>query len=148
MNAKSTKRGMGRVKQNQGDKMKNRLAETEKLLHSLDGKVLLVEGKHDVAALKALGVKAHFVSANGTPLSIAKRLEETGKKVFLMLDFDKEGLRKQSFFKAFLEEQGFSVDGVLARKLRGALGFTSVEEIERKYADLKEKGELHGKNVR
>ncbi len=127
--------------------MKNRLAETEKLVRSLEGKTLLVEGKHDIAALEAIGAVASFVTTNGTTQSIARKLDGV-RKVFLMLDFDREGLRKQGFFKSFLEEQGFSVEMGKARKLRSLLGFTHVEEIERKYADLKRKGELHGKNVR
>ena len=118
--------------------------------------IVLVEGKHDVKALEACGVRARFVLAIGKPESIAKRLEgffesqakTKPKRVLLMLDFDKEGARKQGFFKAFLEEQGFSADAVFARKLRALLGFTLVEEIESKFTDLKEKGEKHGKNVR
>lgn len=127
--------------------LKTRLAAAEKAIRSLEGKTLLVEGKHDVSALKAVGTDAVFVTTNGSTSSIVKRLEGS-KTVFLMLDFDKEGLRKQGFFKAFLEEQGFSVNTLLARKLRAILGFTHVEEIERKYADLKKKGEFDGKNVR
>ena len=120
------------------------------------GCVVLVEGKHDVKALKECGVQADFAQANGKPESIARRLEgffesraETKpKRVLLMLDFDSEGRRKQGFFKAFLEEQGFSADVVFARKLRALLGFTLVEEIGRKFFEIKEKGEEHGKNVR
>ncbi|HLD62680.1 MAG TPA: toprim domain-containing protein [Candidatus Norongarragalinales archaeon] len=130
-----------------------KLKALEKLFSSSEGMVLLVEGKHDIAALRAVGVDSRFVTTNGTSGRIAEKLGEAcgrmrPSRVFLMLDFDREGLRKQTFFKAFLEEQGFSVDALFARKLRSLLGFTHVEEIERKYADLKKKGELHGKNVR
>ncbi|MFH1056365.1 MAG: toprim domain-containing protein [Candidatus Micrarchaeota archaeon] len=134
---------------------RTRLKTVEKLVESMGTKIVLVEGKHDVRALKAIGAEASFVMAVGKAESVAERLEKAFgnngkgvKRVFLLLDFDAEGLRKQKFFKVFLEEHGFATDSVFARKLRSLLGFTLVEEIESKYFMLKEKGELHGKNVR
>ncbi|MEM4255567.1 MAG: hypothetical protein QXR53_04555 [Candidatus Norongarragalinales archaeon] len=144
---RSQQSAVGRVSEKPGAAtVKDRIFQAEKMLRSMEGETFLVEGKHDVRALRALGVRARLVQANGPPQAIAERIP--ARKVFLLLDFDREGLRKQRFFKTFLEEQGFSVDAVFARKLRRALGFARVEEIERKYADLKQKGELHGKNVR
>ncbi|MBS3070190.1 hypothetical protein J4220_01650 [Candidatus Micrarchaeota archaeon] len=151
----STKRGLGEKakgdapKRVAGKMHKGKLETLEKMFSSAESKVLLVEGKHDIAALRAVGVDARFVTANDTPERIAARLARTGEsRVFLLLDFDREGLRKQQFFKAFLEEQGFSVETGFARKMRSLLGFTHAEEVERKYAVLKKKGELNGKNVR
>ncbi len=123
----STKRGLGekakreRAPKRVAGKMhnKSKLETLEKMFSSAGSKVLLVEGKHDVEALRAVGVDARFETANGTPERIAARLAQTGeRRVFLLLDFDTEGLRKQRFFKAFLEEQGFSVETGFARKLR------------------------------
>ena len=127
-----------------------RLQACEKLFRKIEGRTALVEGKHDVQSLEAVGVKAAFVEANGKTEKIVERLEKTSpeRRVILLLDFDAEGLRKQGFFKTLLEEKGFAVDALYARKLRALLGFTHVEEIESKYLKLKEKGEMHGKNVR
>jgi 5S rRNA maturation endonuclease (ribonuclease M5) len=131
-------------------KGKTRLEALGKLLGVLGGSVILVEGKRDVNALKELGVKASFVTANGTSESIVKRVSGllSGKeKVFLLFDFDEEGKRKESFFKTLLEEQGIRTDSVFARKLRGVLRFNNVEESASRFWSLKQKGELHGKNV-
>ncbi len=123
----------------------------------MQNQVLLVEGKHDISALRAIGVQAVFVTAQGTAESVLTRLHKpfsgksagkSVKRVFLLLDFDTEGLRKQSFYKSILEENGFTADLSSARKLRSLLGFTCVEESERKFIEIMEKGELNGKNVR
>lgn len=135
--------------------MKERLKAIGRLLKRMQDQVLLVEGKHDASALRAIGVQAVFVTANGTAESVLKRLHaafgksaKRVKRVFLLLDFDTEGLRKQSFYKGVLEENGFTADLSSARKLRSLLGFTCVEESERKFIEIMEKGELNGKNVR
>jgi len=127
-----------------------RLQSLEKIIKKLEGKAVLVEGKHDVQSLEAIGVAAKFVTANGKTAKIIERLEAISpeKAVVLLLDFDREGLRKQKFFKTALEEQGFSADTLFAQKLRSLLGFAQFEEIESKYLKLKEKGEMNGKNVR
>ncbi|HLC38098.1 MAG TPA: toprim domain-containing protein [Candidatus Norongarragalinales archaeon] len=132
-------------------KRKTRLEELAKLVRVLENRVVLVEGKRDVKALEEIGVKARFVTANGSSESLLKRVSEVlaspQEKVFLLMDFDAEGKRKESFFKTLFEENGISTDSVFARKLRGVLRFNNVEESGSRFLQLKEKGELNGKNV-
>ena len=135
----------------------SRLKALDKVLQKLQGKTVLVEGKHDIRALQEIGVQAHFVTTSAKPSKVLEKIQslskgEEGKKsesgAILLLDFDREGLRKQKFFKILLEEEGVRANTVFARRLRSLLGFTLIEEIDRKYWDFMQKGEFYGKNVR
>ena len=57
-------------------KRKTRLEELAKLVRVLENRVVLVEGKRDVKALEEIGVKARFVTANGSSESLLKRVSE------------------------------------------------------------------------
>ena len=128
---------------------KTRLQQVGLLLARLHGRVIVVEGKRDVAALEELGVKARFVQAHGNNGKLVEKISiaAQGGTVVLLFDFDAEGKRKEAFFKTLLEENGVRTDSLLARKLRAALLFNSVEEAASKFEKLEEKGELNGKNV-
>ncbi|MFH1780100.1 MAG: hypothetical protein ABH803_03065 [Candidatus Micrarchaeota archaeon] len=108
----------------------------DKVLKRLSGKTVLVEGKRDAQAITALCEDAVVVLALGKADVVLKKIP--GKNAVLLFDFDKEGLRKKSFFKVFLEENGFRVDTVTALRLRSALGFLFVEDAFRKYEELLE----------
>ncbi|NUN11567.1 toprim domain-containing protein [Candidatus Micrarchaeota archaeon] len=105
----------------------------EKTLSKLAGKTILVEGKKDKLALEKL-VDAKIETAVGKPFQVINKL--SSKKVVLLFDFDEEGKRKTSFFKQFLEENGFSVDTSIALRLRSCLGFLYVEDAYVKYEKL------------
>ncbi len=133
---------------------RTRLEEFERIRSRLQGSVVLVEGKRDVETLRRVGFDARFVTCAGNSERVLGRLTEAlgengvGNKVHILTDFDRPGEELRARHAALLADSGIDPDLALGRKLKAVLGFTTVEEVERKLSDLKTKGELNGKNVR
>lgn len=107
----------------------------DKALHALDGKIVFVEGQHDVAALHALDVQAHFVCAHGVPLRLAEKHAPACLRhgCVLLFDFDKEGRRKTLVFTELLLPFGVSPLQTVRSRIERVFGARTVEELPAKY---------------
>jgi len=97
-----------------------------KMLETLRQGTVIVEGMHDVSALRFLGVEA-------VPYSrlFKSPLPGVGKKVFLMTDNDRGGKEKREKIKAMLLEanSGYVMDEVLGKRMLDSLNVKCVEQI-------------------
>ena len=100
--------------------------------------VILVEGKKDVAALKAIGFEKVY-AVHQTGVSIKERVEqiisclEKRDKVCILTDFDKKGKQLYLLLKKEFIELGVKVDS----SLRGILLKANVSHIEGLYEFMK-----------
>ena len=88
--------------------------EAEKILEWLEdinntGKVILVEGKKDVNALKRLGVE-NVKMLNGPVFSFVERISKKNKEVIILTDLDKEGRKLYSMMKKGFERNGVKIE--------------------------------------
>lgn len=108
-----------------------RQAVLDKALASLDGKVVFVEGKRDVAALEELGVQAHFVCAHGVPLRQVEKHLDAAKAAgcVLLFDFDDEGRRKVRVFSELLQGLGVNPLQPVRTRIEKSFGARTVEDL-------------------
>ena len=80
---------------------------------SAKGTIILVEGRKDVEALRALGVEGPVVTVKTRGksfLDIISELEAKTSKVILFLDFDRRGKQGTNRLRHGLERVGIKVD--------------------------------------
>ncbi|MCH7568694.1 MAG: toprim domain-containing protein [Nanoarchaeota archaeon] len=100
--------------------------------------VVVVEGKKDVASLKALGFDRVY-AIHSTGVAIREKIEqiahEVGKrdKVCILTDFDKKGKQLYMLLKKEFQEMGVRLDS----SLRGVLLKAGVSHIEGLYQFMK-----------
>ncbi|MFH0836081.1 MAG: toprim domain-containing protein [Candidatus Micrarchaeota archaeon] len=108
----------------------------DKLVKGLNGKVLVVEGKHDVNALRQFGLNNRVFTATGKPERVITRVTETKAPVVLLFDFDEEGKRKTKFFQQRFLLEGTIADVETGKRLKALLGLRTIEELNSKYEEL------------
>ncbi len=112
-----------------------------KALGALDGKVVLVEGKNDLAALHRLGVVADIRPAHGKPLRFVERhlsaIKEKG--VVLLFDFDAEGRRKTAVFSELLLAYGAKPLSAVRIRFGRVFGVRTIEDLPARFEELSEK---------
>jgi len=90
------------------------------------GTPIIVEGKKDIEALKALNVEGKIISAKTggkTLLDTISELEKTQtQKVILLLDFDRRGKELTKNLEKHFERMGIGVNLKFWRELLGLLG--------------------------
>jgi len=93
--------------------------------------VIIVEGKKDASALKALGFERVY-EIHATSLSLRERTEQIASelnkkdKVCILMDFDKKGKKLYSTIKPIFQELGVKLDS----SFRGLLIRARVSHIE------------------
>jgi len=127
--------------------------EKSKHLHNLLQKIsegaIVVEGKHDKAALQKLGLASYtFYDLIGNPGVISTF---SSKKVYLLFDNDKGGEDKKQKMLGFLSScnPAMKVDDSTGRRLLSLLNCTSVEQVYgplAKFMDF-ERGDFDGENI-
>ena len=83
----------------------------KKLQNACNDGVVIVEGKHDVAALKSL-LNADFFTINGTKRSLYETAEHIASKyrsAILLLDADKKGKELRGKMSSYLRSHGVRV---------------------------------------
>ncbi|MCK4858918.1 MAG: toprim domain-containing protein [candidate division Zixibacteria bacterium] len=121
------------------------MQDLDAFLRSLEEKVVVVEGKHDVDALHALGVRPRLVEAVGKTEQVVRRVLELSrgepKSVVLLFDYDGEGERKNEEFECLFNCEGFGsvLDRLPRKRLKAFLGLRTIEEIVAKYDEYKVK---------
>lgn len=93
--------------------------------------VIIVEGKKDVAALKALGFeKVYPIHEAGVPIRERvyhlSQIINKKEKVCILTDFDKKGKKLYLLLKSLFQEQGVRLDSTL----RGLLLQAGISHIE------------------
>ena|SRR3989344_5674126 len=103
----------------------------EKDFEQYKDKLIIVEGKKDVAALKALGFKFIAQIHHGT--SLRERTEEIislskNKEICVLMDRDKEGRKLSYQINQILQEHGIKIDKSL-RRLLNKNGISHIEGL-------------------
>ena len=105
----------------------------EKTLARLNQALVLVEGKHDAAALTRVGVTAPVIEAGGRKpeqvVSLVLSALKPGQKVVLLFDYDHEGERKTAVFSEILGAAGVVPDAVQRKNFGGIFRVRTVEEV-------------------
>lgn len=122
--------------------MSTRLREKEeKLQHvleriaeeSAEGAIIVVEGKKDVATLRALGVEGKMIPAKTggkALLDVVSEVEKTGaREVLLLLDFDRRGRELTKNLKRHLERTQLKLNIAFWKELSSLAG-TEVKDVE------------------
>jgi 5S rRNA maturation endonuclease (ribonuclease M5) len=93
---------------------------------SAKGTPIVVEGKKDVEALRALGVEGTVVTAKTggkSFLDVVSEIEQTGTvKVVLFLDFDRRGREGTKLFKQSLERAKIKPNDKFWHELSALIG--------------------------
>jgi 5S rRNA maturation endonuclease (ribonuclease M5) len=117
-----------------GSKEERRLEEVEHILSSIrqlgDESCILVEGRRDRAALRALGVEGRIVCLQQGRGSISERVGRVdAKNVIILMDFDPEGHHLAKLMYRALTTRGRAVDLSTWRRLKSYLG-REVRDVE------------------
>lgn len=122
--------------------MSTRLKEKEEKLSQIlqclaeeatKGTPIIVEGKKDIQALKALGVEGLIISAKTggrSFLDVISEIEESGaQEIILLLDFDRRGKELTKNLKQHLEKTKMRLNVAFWRELFSLVG-TEVKDVE------------------
>jgi len=96
--------------------------------------LVVVEGERDEQALRALGVKCEILRASGVKrVELVNAISKRRKRVVLLLDHDREGLKIKNALLPLLESEGVKVEYELGDLLFKVLGgrVKCVEEVKR-----------------
>ena len=100
---------------------------------SAKGTPIIVEGKNDIEALRALGVEGKIISAKTGGKSILDVISEvekcTAKEVIMLLDFDRRGKEWTKRLKQNLENAKTKINITFWSRLLALVG-TEVKDIE------------------
>ncbi|MGQ9624730.1 MAG: toprim domain-containing protein [Candidatus Bathycorpusculaceae bacterium] len=100
---------------------------------SAKGTPIIVEGKNDIIALRALGIEGKIISAKTggkTLLDTVSEIEKTeAYEVILLLDFDRRGKELTNRLKQHLEKTGINPNLLFWREL-SSLVSREVKDIE------------------
>ena len=100
---------------------------------SAKGTPIIVEGKNDVEALRALGVEGKIISAKTGGKSILDVISEvekcTTKEVIMLLDFDRRGREWTKRLKQNLENTKTKINLTFWSRLLELVG-TEVKDVE------------------
>jgi len=114
----------------------DRLERVSELIQRLNaeaagGAALVVEGRRDLEALRALGVRGAILCAKSSSSRLLDFVEgiDTRLKVIVLTDFDAAGERLARFLRETLERQGVKVDLAYRERL-SALMRGEVKDIQ------------------
>lgn len=100
---------------------------------SAKGTPIIVEGKNDIEALRALGVEGKIISAKTGGKSILDVISEvekcTAKEVIMLLDFDRRGKEWTKRLKQNLENAKVKINLTFWSRLLALVG-TEVKDVE------------------
>ncbi len=108
-------------------------------------KPIIVEGDHDVAALRSIGFKGEIIKLNdGNRIDdFCMKISSMYREVILLTDFDRKGKALKERLEITLLYDGCLVDTYLWRSIT-AFNLKSVEDMPYFYSTLKEN--LEGKS--
>lgn len=106
---------------------KAKLKLLERIRKELSGTIILVEGVHDVHALKRIGIDAKIIAIGGRRLSFDSE-EFNGKEVVILTDFDRRGIELKNKVIDAVRCRAGKIN-TRTRALFRALGIKKIEEI-------------------
>jgi len=113
----------------------------ERALQSLEGKVLVVEGKNDLGSLRKAGVSQEIVLMNQSAGKVADRVKRIGSEAVVLTDFDRRGEERLLQMKEALEAVGVGADCETRKAFREALGVKFFEDFHRKLEEFRQRSE-------
>ena len=92
---------------------------------------VLVEGNHDVEALREIGFKGHIIKINrGLSLDIfAEKIARNFSDVIILMDFDRKGKSIKERLVILLKSYGCNINGDLWDFIMKNYNIKSVEDI-------------------
>lgn len=114
--------------------MKRGLKELDEWLDALKktDKVIIVEGRKDCEALRALGVGNDIIELRGRALfEVIESIANNHKKVIILTDLDREGKKLYSILKSGLLERGVEVDNFFREFLFKKTKLRQIEGLPR-----------------
>lgn len=119
----------------------------EKTLEELrqDSRLKLVEGIKDKRSLENFGIK-NIRTIRGPLSAVAENLP---REAILLTDYDKRGKTTLKRMQELCENEGIRADTDYWKKLRQTARLTKIEELEKKYEELRKEheGVNNGKNL-
>ncbi len=132
---------------NQRQRKLEALEELTSLLEEAEAELVLVEGKRDEAALRALGFRGRMEVSSHVreiPHDTANRLAQQARRVLILTDFDREGSSMAGRLSKLLEGESVVVDRGLRRRIGSVMGVLGVKTVE----SLDDIAEAEARNVR
>ncbi|MEM4332097.1 MAG: toprim domain-containing protein [Candidatus Micrarchaeia archaeon] len=103
-----------------------------RLVTDLNDRLVIVEGKRDVAALGKVGVRAHVLTLD--KLQHMERI--TADEAVILTDFDRAGEAKLMKAESILIGKGIRIDTGLRERFRRIFGITTIEDLPHAFEKL------------
>ncbi len=103
-----------------------------RLVTDLNDRLVIVEGKRDIAALEKVGVRTHVLT-----LDKLERMEEIPDwEAVILTDFDPAGEIKQRKAESILIGKGVKIDAGLRERFRRIFGIRTIEDLPHVFEKL------------
>jgi len=96
-----------------------------RLVTDLNDRLVIVEGKRDIAALNKVGVRANVLTLD----KLERTTEPPGTSAVILTDFDRAGEIKMHKAESILIGRGVKIDAGLRERLRRIFGIRTIEEL-------------------
>ncbi|MBP2030948.1 5S rRNA maturation endonuclease (ribonuclease M5) [Methanohalophilus levihalophilus] len=122
--------------------VRRRLEKLEELLEdlssrSLEGSIIVVEGKRDVISLRKLGIQGQIETSTTIPvLELSDRLAGEGREVIILTDWDRRGDLLGSKVSSDLRYLGLDVDTDFRIRLSSMVK-KEIKDVESLYSYMK-----------
>ncbi len=102
-------------------------------------KIILVEGKNDVAALRVLGIDNDIFEINKALFEVVEEIADNNdnKEIIILTDFDKKGKELYGKLKKDLVKHGCKIDHYFREFLQKNTKLTHIEGLPRYLERLK-----------
>lgn len=96
-----------------------------RLVTDLNDRIVIVEGKRDVAALEKAGIRTHVLTLDR--LECIREFPEA--KAVILTDFDRAGEIKLKKAESILISKGIAIDAELRERFRRIFGIRTIEDL-------------------
>lgn len=108
----------------------------ELLYFSMEGNIILVEGKRDLASLRKLGIKGRIEFVTHHPLAdICEKVAATGKDIVILTDWDRRGIILEKKISDHLENYGINIEHRLRKRVL-SLVQKDIKDVESLYTHI------------
>ncbi len=109
-----------------------------KLITDLNDRLVVVEGKRDVAALEKIGVRANVITLD----RLARVEDIPDAPAVILTDFDRSGEIKHRKAESILYSRGVWIDAAMRERFKRIFGTLTIEDVPHIFRELtKRKGE-------
>ncbi|MGB3908645.1 MAG: toprim domain-containing protein [Methanomethylovorans sp.] len=108
----------------------------ELLYFSMDGNIILVEGKRDLASLRKLGINGRIEFVTHHPLTgVCEKVAATGKNIVILTDWDRRGVILEKKIAGHLENYGIRIEHRLRKRIL-SLVQKEIKDVESLYTHI------------